>query len=279
MTAVDIGSVDVRVVDGRANLAQRLLLGAVSGAASIGVVLLAWWGFLKVFDVQPFIGKGPADVWTYLFTSDNAGANRSTILSESAVTMRDAFLGLAFGTVAAIAASIAFNRFRAAQRAFMPIAMVLRSVPLVAMTPLIVLVFGRGLRAITVIAGIVTFFPTLVNVTLALQAAQKESLDLMTAYGASPAKTLWKVQVPSSLPALFASLRVAAPLALVGALLAEWLATGKGLGYSIIQSAALSQYNGLWSRVAVVTIYSVALYKVIGAFEQIVLRRFSDGRS
>ena len=98
----------------------------------------------------------------------------------------------------------------------------------------------------------------------------------MRAYGASRTRTLFKVQIPSSLPALFASMRIAAPLALVGALLSEWLATGKGLGYSILQASALSDYNGLWSRVALVTIYSVVLYKVIGAVEVVVLRRFSS---
>jgi ABC-type nitrate/sulfonate/bicarbonate transport system permease component len=157
----------------------------------------------------------------------------------------------------------------------MPIAMVLRSVPLVAMTPLIVLIFGRGLLSVTVIAGIVTFFPTLVNVTLALRSTPRESLDLMRAYGASPAATMWKVQVPNSLPALFASLRIAAPLALVGALLAEWLATGQGLGYAILQNQALSKYNDMWARVVVVTLMSVLLYKFIGTVETAVLRRYA----
>jgi ABC-type nitrate/sulfonate/bicarbonate transport system permease component len=133
--------------------------------------------------------------------------------------------------------------------------------------------------AVTVIAGIVTFFPTLVNVTLALRATPRESIDLMRAYGASPARTLRKVQVPSALPALFASLRIAAPLALVGALLSEWLATGKGLGYAILKAEALSRYNDMWARVVVVTLLSVVLYKLIGAVEAVVLNRYSPTRA
>lgn len=258
------------------SIALRIGRGLLSAAISIGVVLLAWWGFLKAFDVLPFIGKGPADVWTWLFEGSTAGANRALVRSESWVTLRDAFLGLASGTVAACICAVVFNQWRAVQRTFMPIAMVLRSVPLVAMTPLIVLVFGRGLAAVTVISGIVTFFPTLVNVALAIQATPKESLDLMSAYGSSPMKTLAKVQIPSALPALFSSLRIAAPLALVGALLSEWLATGDGLGYSIIQAGAVSDYNGLWARVALVTMYSVVLYKAIGGVEGLVMRRFGS---
>lgn len=258
--------------------ALRFGSAVLSAIVSVGVVLLGWVLFLKLFHVQHFIGKGPNDVWKWLFDNDNAALNRATVRHESWVTLRDAFLGLFFGTVAAVVCAIAFNLSRAVQRTLMPIAMVLRSVPLVAMTPLIVLIFGRGLTAVTVIAGIVTFFPTLVNVTLALRATPRESIDLLRAYGASPLKTLLKVQIPSSMPALFASLRIAAPLALVGALLAEWLATGKGLGYSILQASALSDYSGLWARVVLVTMYSVLLYKIIGGVEVLVLRRFSPAR-
>jgi ABC-type nitrate/sulfonate/bicarbonate transport system permease component len=253
----------------------KISIGVLSAVISIGVVLVGWVAFLKMFHIQPFIGKGPGDVWRWLFTADDAGAHRALMRHESYTTLRDAFLGLVAGTIAAVLCAIAFNQYRPLQRTFMPIAMVLRSVPLVAMTPLLVLIFGRGLTVVTVIAGIVTFFPTLVNVTLALRATPKEAIDLLRAYGASPLSTLFKVQIPSSLPALFASLRIAAPLALVGALLAEWLATGQGLGYSIIQASALSDYNGLWSRVALVTMYSVVLYKAIGGVEGLVLRKFS----
>jgi ABC-type nitrate/sulfonate/bicarbonate transport system permease component len=255
-------------------LAVRFAKGMLSTAISIGVVIGAWVLFLEVKDVPPFLGKGPVDVWRYLFTDPEASANRSLIFDESKTTLRDAWLGLAAGTIAAVMASIAFTMWRPVERTFMPIAMVLPSVPLVATTPLIVLIFGRDLQAITVIAGIVTFFPTLVNVTIALKSTPKESLDLMRAYGASPVRTLFKVQVPSALPALFASLRVASPLALIGALLAEWLATGDGLGYTILRASSLFDYTALWARVALVTLYSILLYKLVGVAERIVMNRF-----
>jgi ABC-type nitrate/sulfonate/bicarbonate transport system permease component len=256
------------------SLAVRFAKGLLSTAISVGVVIGAWVLFLEVKDVPPFLGKGPVDVWRYLFTDPEASANRSLIFDESKTTLRDAWLGLAAGTIAAVLASIAFTMWRPVERTFMPIAMVLPSVPLVATTPLIVLIFGRDLQAITVIAGIVTFFPTLVNVTIALKSTPKESLDLMRAYGASPVRTLFKVQVPSALPALFASLRVASPLALIGALLAEWLATGDGLGYTILRASSLFDYTALWARVALVTLYSILLYKLVGVAERVVMNRF-----
>jgi ABC-type nitrate/sulfonate/bicarbonate transport system permease component len=263
----------------RGALARRFAGWIVSFVVSTAVALGAWYLFLWAFDVDPFIGKTPVDVWDHLFTDAEAGTNRSELWSASLTTLRDAFVGLAAGTAAALVVSVAFTLSRSVEQTLMPMAMVLRSVPLVAMTPLIVLVFGRGLMGVTIIAGIVTFFPTLVNVTLALRSTPREAIDLCHAYGASASQTLRKVQLPVALPALFASLRIAAPLALIGALLAEWLATGEGLGSEMTQAISLFQNDKLWAAVFLVTTYSVVLYTLIGALERLVLARFGDAPS
>ncbi len=267
----------------RGPLVRSVLLTAARRAASalvtLAVIIGAWVLFLKVFSISPFIGKGPLDVWRYLFSGPMSGANRRQLLGESGTTLRDALLGLAAGTVAAVTVAVAFNLWRTASSVFMPLAMVLRSVPLVAMTPLIVGIFGRNLLAITIISGLVTFFPTLVNMLVALRGTPRESLDLCRAYGASTADTLWKVQIPTALPSVFASLRIAAPLSLVGALLAEWLATGQGLGYGLLNASAVSDYNGLWARVVLITVYSTALYQLVGIAESLVMRRFGSAAS
>jgi ABC-type nitrate/sulfonate/bicarbonate transport system permease component len=248
----------------------------VQYAVSLAVVLGAWQLFLTAFHINSFIGRSPLQVWRYLTSSTTGGTARSQLYHASVTTLHDAALGLIAGTAAALVCAIVFNLRRTVEQTFMPIAMVLRSVPLVAMTPLIALVFGRGLMGVTVIAGIVTFFPTLVNVTLALRATPQASLDLFQAYGAGQFTTLRKVQLPSALPSVFASLRIAAPLALIGALLAEWLATGRGLGYLMLQSETLSNYNLLWAATVLVTAYSVFLYTAISGVEKRVLVRFSD---
>jgi ABC-type nitrate/sulfonate/bicarbonate transport system permease component len=230
---------------------------------SLAVVLGFWQLFLIVFHIDHFVGKTPLDVWRFLTASSTAAApqslpTRGNLYPASLTTLKDAFVGLAAGTTAALACSIVFNLRRSVEQTVMPLAMVLRSVPLVAMTPLI------------------TFFPTLVNVTLALRSTPQASIDLFRAYGAGPVKTLRKVQLPNALPAIFASLRIAAPLALIGALLAEWLATGHGLGYLMLQSSSLSNYNMLWSTAALVTAYSMILYASISGIEKRVLTRFGD---
>jgi ABC-type nitrate/sulfonate/bicarbonate transport system permease component len=152
----------------------------------------------------------------------------------------------------------------------------LQSVPLIAVTPIIVLIFGRSLLSIAVIGSMVTFFPTLVNVSLALQRTPRQMMDLMFVFGASRIAQLSKAQLPSALPSLFSSLRVAAPLAVTGAMLAEWLATGQGLGYAMLSASAQSDYDGLWARVVVATLFSLSLYSTIGVAERAVVTYLSE---
>jgi ABC-type nitrate/sulfonate/bicarbonate transport system permease component len=109
---------------------------------------------------------------------------------------------------------------------------------------------------------------------LALQRTPQQSIDLVWVYGASPLATLWKVRLPAALPSFFASLRIAAPLAMTGAMLAEWLATGRGLGYTMLSASATSDYDGLWSRVAMATTMTLAIYNLIGLGERFILNRF-----
>jgi ABC-type nitrate/sulfonate/bicarbonate transport system permease component len=251
----------------------------VSACFSVFVVLLAWVLLLRVFHVSPFIGKGPADVWAYLSDPNSGAENRAALWGESAVSLRDAFLGLASGTVAALVAASLFNVAPTVRKMLMGPAMTLQSVPLVAMTPLIVLIFGRNLPAIAVIGGIVTFFPTLVNLTLALDRTPQDSIDLMRVFGASRLETLTHVQIPNALPALFSSLRVASPLAITGAMLAEWLATGSGLGYSIASDVATSDYDALWTRVALATLFSLTLYQGIRYLERVTIGRLMGAPS
>ncbi len=276
-TTTDIAQAATAITEPTRSFSLRQLASTVfQWVISVLVILLVWVLYLKLFHVSSFVGKGPVDVYRYLVTSDGASEARSTLWHNSATTLRDVVLGMAAGSTVALFFALVFNLRRSVEQAAMPIAMALRSVPLVAMVPLIALVFGRGIAGVMVIGGIVTFFPTLVNVTLALRATPRASLDLFRAYGASDVTTLRKVQFPTALPAVFASLRIAAPLALVGALLAEAFATGQGLGNLLLISAPIGNFNMVWSATVFVTIYALILYAFISVIEKWVLSRYAD---
>ncbi len=249
----------------------RTVLSVVASAA---VIVGLWYAFIAVFDLNPLVAKDPQAVWKYLFTADKAAESRRAILDGLWHTLGDAGVGYAAGTVAAIVVAVTFVLFRSVERALMPVAMMLRSVPLVAMIPLLTLIFGRGLTAVGVIAGIIVFFPSLVNLVFGLRSGPSAAADLVLAYGGGPATVLRKVALPSALPALFVSARIAVPGAVIGALLAEWLATGEGLGYYMQRAQQTFNYGGVWASVVVITVASIALYAVVGFVEAIVLARY-----
>jgi sulfonate transport system permease protein len=250
---------------------RTLVLLVFSFAATIGI----WYGFIWVFDLDSYFAKDPGAVWAYLVSGEGAIANRSELLHAFGRTFVDAGVGFLAGTLAALVVACAVVTRRAVEQTLMPIAIILRSVPLVAMTPLIALTFGRGLAGVTVIVGLVTFFPTLVNLIVGLRSAPAQACDVVASYGGGQLTVLRKVRLQYALPSLFASARIAAPGALGGAMLAEWLASGKGLGNLMLRATTSSRFDTLWSGVVLIVLVSVAIYSLVGLIETPVLARYA----
>jgi ABC-type nitrate/sulfonate/bicarbonate transport system permease component len=255
--------------------AVTALLGLLG---SIAVVVAVWWGAILAFDLSPYFAKTPLDVLTHLFADPDAAENRGLILDGLAITLRDAGVGYVIGTALACLVALGIVLSRWVERTVLPAAVVMRSIPLVAMTPLLALVFGRGLLGVTVIVSLVTFFPTLVSVAAALRAAPVLACDLVVSMGGSTAMVTRKVRLLYALPAIFASARIAVPGAFAGATLAEWLATGEGLGSMLVRDYAASRFSALWSETVVVVAVAVALYALVSIVERPVVRHFATGQ-
>jgi ABC-type nitrate/sulfonate/bicarbonate transport system permease component len=244
-------------------------------AISLIVVLILWVFALWAFDVSPYIGKGPLDVFKWLFLVESAFENQALVLSALTQTMFDAGIGFAFGLFFATFISVLFALFKSVEQALMPIAMLLRSVPLIAMAPILILIFGREQVTVAVMGAIVVLFPALVNIVFGLRSASEATLDVATVYGASKLAALRYVAFPSSLPSFFAAVKISVPGAITGALLVEWLATGQGIGYGIISAVGRAKTNEVWAYVVVITLVSILLYNLIGLFETYILKRFA----
>ncbi|MET0955978.1 MAG: ABC transporter permease subunit [Cryobacterium sp.] len=243
-------------------------------AGSAIVVIAVWWGTIIAFDLSPYFAKTPLDVFIYLVAAPEAAENRGVILDGLLITLRDAGVGYAIGTVVACLVAVAIVTSKTAERVVMPAAIVMRSVPLVALTPLLALIFGRGLLGVTVIVSLVTFFPTLVNVAVALRSAPALACDVVLSMGGSTRQVTTKVRLLYALPAVFASARIAVPGAFAGATLAEWLATGEGLGSMLVRDFAASRFSALWSETVVVVAVAVLLYALVSLLERPVAARY-----
>ena len=252
------------------------LLTIILSAIILGVL---WDIAIVVLHANPFIAKTPVDVWNYLFVNDPASGsiaakNRAVLFGLLWVTLGHASIGFVFGVGGSVIIAIVFTMIRPIEFMFMPIAMLLRTVPLLAMAPVIYLIFGNGVVTAAFIGGVVVFFPLLVNLSLGFQSVSAQSVDLIRVYGGSRWTILRTVAIPTALPHFFASMRIAVPGAITGAMLYEWLFTYQGLGAAITTAKSQSEYGMIWAIVVFITVVSIVIYTVVTFIETAVLAKW-----
>jgi ABC-type nitrate/sulfonate/bicarbonate transport system permease component len=253
---------------------RRVGVSVLTLVISAVVLVLAWYALLRILAVDEFVGKRPLDVYQWLFSDDDAAVNRADVGGWLRTTLTDSVTGFVAGVVGAVAVASVFTVLRPLEFVFMPLAMMLRSVPLVAMAPVIGMTFHSELLRAATIGGVVVFFPVLVNASIGLRSASPQAVDVIRVNGGTKWTALRKVAIPTALPNLFAAVRISVPGAVIGAMLYEWLFSGKGLGSEIFRANAQVQYDELWSIVVVVTFASILLYTLVSIVETLVLAKW-----
>ncbi|MEM1352857.1 MAG: ABC transporter permease subunit, partial [Pseudomonadota bacterium] len=204
-----------------------------------------------------------------------ASAHREILISALLETVITAgpgyFLGLAAGAGLATLC-VVLPRVSAL---LMPVAVSLRAIPIVTTAPLIVLALGRGSAGLVTIVAVMIFFPTLIACLHGLQRVPAPVARVFDSYAAGRWQMLVHARIPSALPAFFASARIAVPAAVLAATVAEWLATGTGIGNLMALSASTSNYNMLWSAIVALTALSVLGHAGVAAVERAVFARYA----
>ena len=191
---------------------------------------LLWWLGLKITALSPIVAPGPTETFSYLFLPPTAADAQSALLSALIQTVPLAALGLCAGvSVAFILASLSVLR-PGLLRWILPCAMVLQNTPLVALTPIVLLLLGRSIAACLAMAVLVVFFPAFVLLQQGFALVPRVALELIEVYGGGRLKQLRLISIPYALPYLMAATKLVAPRALLGVMVAEWLLTGTGLG-------------------------------------------------
>ena len=278
-----IAGVDV-VASGQGAVLRRAGRSLLTVVVAVVVLGAAWTALLALFDVSSFVGKSPLAVWQYLFSDAPACGGRPTSLSAEAAraaslgalgtTLVNAAIGFVSGMVIATAVAVGIVPWRPFGLAFMPIAMLLRSVPLVVMAPLLLLVFGQGKLGVAVIAGIVVLFPALVNVVLGLSSASQAALDVVRVNGGSAFSALVRVRIPAAVPRFLAFARISVPGAIVGSMLAEWLVGFEGMGGVLSGYKGQGNYGGVWTIVGLSVVVSIVFYEAMTIVETALLARW-----
>lgn len=223
---------------------------------------LVVWGF----SVPTYMAPSPVDVLRAF------GENAETLSRNLWPTLMEAALGFLFGNLAGILLAIWFVYSPLAEKAIFPIAVVIKSIPIIALAPILVLLFGNGFAPKIIIAAMICFFPTLVNMVQGLKSASPAMLDLMRVLSASQSEIFWKVRLPSSLPFMFAALKIAATSCVMGAIVAEWIGSSFGLGALIIEATYNFRSPLLYATVVIAATLAVVLFFAVSFVESKVIR-------
>jgi NitT/TauT family transport system permease protein len=189
-------------------------------------------------------------------------------LAESLVT---ALGGLVLASVAAFGLAVVMAHSRMLERALYPPALLLKVTPIVAVYPLLVIWFGFGTWPRVVVAALITFFPMLVNAIVGLRAVDRSALDVLRVLDASRAQVFWKLRLPSSLPYVFAALRISVPLSLIGAVVAEFLSGAGGMGQLILIANGDFATDVLFAAVLVLAAAGIGITAIVSYVEARVL--------
>ncbi len=206
------------------------------------------------------------------------GFSKRSLIYHSWVTFSATILGFALGTALGIALAVGIVHNRTMDMSVMPWVIASQTVPIIAIAPMIIVVLNAvgisGLLPKAMISMYLSFFPVVVGMVKGLRSPDAMQLDQMRTWNASEAQTFWRLRLPSSMPYLFASLKVAMAASLVGAIIGE-LPTGAvaGLGARLLAGSYYGQTIQIWSALLMAAVLAATLVGIIGALQRITLRR------
>lgn len=249
------------------DIAFPLLLGIA--------VLLFWQWIVRARAIPVYVLPGPSDIVRALMD------NFSSLMTSLAATLTITLMGFAGATIAAVMLAILFSQSRLFERALYPYAVMLQVTPVVAIAPLLLIWVGfeRIDLALSLMAGLIAFFPILSTTTLGLKSADFNLIDLARLYNASRWQILWRVQLPSALPYLLTGMKTGGVIALIGEVTAEFAAgsgTATGLAWRITKSTNRLEIATTFAALALLALLGIAIFVSLSALEYLLLRRWHE---
>jgi NitT/TauT family transport system permease protein len=238
------------------------------------------------FPISQFADLQLPHLWT-IFGSFSEPFQRSAdyalgnyLVDQALTTWMEALIGFALGAAIGIVLASVFVHFSLFERAFVPYVVASQTVPIVALAPLIVAGFGRGLSSIVIIATYLTFFPVTIAMIRGLRSPDARAIELMRSYAASRWSIYWKLRLPASTPYLFTALKIAAAASIVGTIIGEGPGgVQAGLGRAILtfNQQYISGPEKLWATIIVASALGIVFFVLVRIVEALTLARRSAG--
>jgi len=253
---------------------MRVLLER-SAPALIGILFLAAWeAAVRYWQVPPYVLPGPLRIAATLWTDG------PSLFGSLLVTLRITAAALAAAALLGGGLALLFARSRVLEASLFPYAVALQVTPIVAIAPLIIIWVKDTFAALLFCAWLAAFFPIVANTTTGLNSADRNLVELFRLYGASPWQTLRLLRLPSALPYFLAGLRISGGLALIGAVVAEFVAgTGgaeTGLAFRILESGYRLQIPRLFAALVMLSVTGILIYAALAALSRFLFRRWHD---
>ena len=227
------------------------------------VILLGSWELADaIFNFNKIIMPTPTEIGGAFI------GNWETLLTNTGITLMESVLGFLLGSFVAFILAVCFVYSETIRFAIYPYAVAIKSTPLIAIAPLLVIWFGNGLLSKIVMAALVAFFPVLVNAVDGLVSIDKEALDLMKSLNASQIQIFKKIRFPSSLPLVFSSLKIASTLAVVGAVIGEFTGASKGIGYLINTSSYYLDTDVMFAGIILISLGGILFFGLVAFLEK-----------
>lgn len=230
------------------------------------LVVVGWEVSVRFFDLPRYILPTPSSIIIDL------RGEWQDLMQHTWITLREAFLGYVIGNGTAIVLAALMAEFRLVERGVYPYLITLRSVPVTAAAPLLIIWFGFSIWPMVGAAALLSFFPTLVNCIDGFKRTDPTALELMRGLNARRWKTFWYVKWPFALPFMFAGLKITIAPALIGAVVGEWIASDAGLGYLTILANNFVDTILLFQALMALTLVSLAWFLVVTLVESRVVR-------
>lgn len=248
------------------------LLGAFQSAFGVVALLVIWQVGVVIFKVPAIILPAPLEIAAALLKLPSG-----ELAGHFAATANTVLLGFALSVVVSIPLAVAITSSAFISKAIYPILIITQSIPMIALAPILIVLLGAGELPRTLVTFLVAFFPLVVSTAAGLLATPPELIELGRSYRAGTMKLFWRIRLPFAVPFIFSGLKVASSLAVVGAVVAEFVAANRGLGYLITTSMAFFEPAVAWGAVLTLAMMGIAFFGAVIAVERICFP-WSDSR-
>ena len=233
------------------------------------IILLIIWQLIAANNVKiAFYTSYPSEIFLDLLEFAKGGSMWKHIFT----TVKEAYLGLLYGTIIGVGLGVLFSQFRIFGKIFVPIICVFQSIPQLTLAPLYILWFGLGLTSKVVLAGLMVFFNVFFSTYSAIKNIDQKLIESATLLGASKIQILWHIVIPMSMPWIMSGIRIGSNVCVVGAIIGEYIGASSGLGWMVTYASSFFQIKRVMACIFILMIIGLIVSWILEQVENYLLR-------